>query len=111
MKEIEFRAYLWSDEHTNDQWLNWEDGVISFWGNYLHWKGHKELMQYTGLLDRRGKKMYKGDIVRDYSEAQMGVGEIIFDRGAFAVRWAEETELLWDIGCDYWLEVIGNIWE
>lgn len=112
MREIKFRAYLWSNKHTNDQWVDYSMGIIGFWENFTNWMAHKEIMQFTGLLDKQGKEIYEGDITEKMSW----------------IGWCEKccsfTLFLVDFGCsscsgdEYWhdtisakLEVIGNIYE
>ena len=53
-REIKFRAFLWSDEHTNDQMIfSDEIGMLNFWSNYLHWQDKKAI-----------KEIYEGDVVQ-----------------------------------------------
>lgn len=65
-----------------------------------------ELMQYTGMLDAKGKEMYEGDIVCDTASPKW----------RRVVEWTrEEDEQLEMVGFvardgPEW-EVIGNIWE
>lgn len=78
------------------------------------------LMQFTGLIDKYGKKIYEGDRIKGQST---GVREVIFDKGCF-VGQLEEQELPsmdeFSPSCDFILplylitnycEVIGNIYE
>jgi len=70
MKQPEFR--FWHKEHKEmmiaDQ-LEWVHGILTFvMADHLHeawcFKAHEvELMQWTGLIDDVGQKIYDGDII------------------------------------------------
>ena len=126
-RELKFRAWngqemgyeLWNGEdypHVND-WLN---------------NSPFDIMQYTGLKDKRGTEIYEGDIIKDHGDIGLykdGLSEVSFYAGAFGVtHYYDLTHLplsgfdtVWESNdCegyeekDIWLanlEIIGNIYE
>ena len=48
---------------------------------------HKTVGQYTGILDKNGKKIFEGDIVRNRNKYFQFVGIVTYQNGQFLVDW------------------------
>lgn len=135
-REIKFRAW---DEEKKKMWWNVESAYDTL---HCHNYNHKEededcdceehrfmpssfgkvlrdtnyiVMQFTGLLDRNGKEIYEGDIVKGNPNGSTGirVGKVEWLNDGWVV--SDETERdnekrLWQ---DFFsrTEIIGNIYE
>ncbi|EAG6493509.1 hypothetical protein G5775_001150 [Listeria monocytogenes] len=125
MRDIEYRAFVKKDKKVlpvTDLCFNETESVgVSGCGDAnctlcVDWYSFDDvvLMQYTGLKDKNGKKIFEGDIVEidvhDHLDGNVIKGKVIFlegawlvtDSGSFAISlWSEINEI----------EVIGNIHE
>lgn len=112
MREIEFRAW---DKYENRMYSNVESGIYQDPDEILPF--HKilefasyEVMQYTGLHDKNGQKIFEGDI---FIMGDRNIKHIVewHDSGFMG---KQNRTLGSYVGLTYWndrIEIIGNIHE
>jgi uncharacterized phage protein (TIGR01671 family) len=122
MRPIKFRAWHKIQEEELEMrkviaidWVNYKVDVESH-GDFEYITYELEdtvLMQFTGLLDKNGKEIYEGDVMRYKARHYEFNGEVVFRDGGYALKRNGQTyELCAGAiqSCDV-MEVIGNIYE
>lgn len=112
MREIKFRAWdkererMWYSNTPfsldNTSWFFTAEKRRMESANYL--PTNTLLMQFIGLQDKNGKKIYEGDLVKFEDR----ISEVYFEFGCF--RTNDEIykfDTLWNENC----EVIGNVYQ
>ncbi|ENQ3106539.1 phage uncharacterized protein TIGR01671 [Bacillus sp. 491mf] len=129
MKTVEFRAWDIKRKEMyiiDDLYFFEEEGIHEIVDGIA--RGHHaeyKIMQYTGLKDKNGKKIFEGDIVRlTNSRGFHCLAEVQFVYGCFEVVFQEllyvreglrgyyrERDYVKCFTCNHAIEVIGNIYE
>lgn len=80
--DMEFRAYgSFGKIKENQMVYDWQDSqFIEYVG--FNGGGYFEVMRFSGLIDKNGKKIYEGDRVKHFGSEKMK-HEVVFKYGAF----------------------------
>lgn len=131
MNKLKYRAWSVKTKtmYILDPYEKYLKGTLGDLAETEEWK----VMQFTGLLDKNGKEIFSGDVVRilytnwisnsnpnisleEYKKSISNYGEVIFSNGfGFAEFSLINESLEWTGGIAPGrhgeIEVIGNIWE
>ena len=120
MREIKFRAWLKEDKKmVNVETMDFTDKSIQYLKRseiinaYILRResfDDVELMQYTGLKDKNGKEIYKGDIVVLNNIENDNMCIVRYEHSSYRLEGWSLREDLSNVE-DRFLEVVGNIYE
>ena len=118
MREIKFRAWYKYGKKMVDLYkitpLAVADHNGTMDGLFLPFDNNMILMQYTGLIDKNGKEIYEGDVVRAIYP-NIPIDEYVDLDQTFVVEWENRypnnSFLGYNLGLFDSIEIIGNIWE
>ena len=113
-REIKFRA--WDKERKcickNNAVCN-----MDIEGNLNPQSNIYEIMQFTGLKDKKGKEIYEGDIIKWFADSIDKIGVIEWNEGTYVIN-RKDVDIIYGFGDFMFInnmilegEVIGNIYE
>ncbi len=110
MRAIKFRAW---DSHNKVMITPYAELIGGrFWGEDLTNTGYAEplpehVMQFSGLLDKNGKEIYEGDIVKDSFGNEY---KVVYNEFCAFMLYSNDVDFM-AIYPNIIIEVIGNIHE
>lgn len=115
MRTIKFRAWDEADKTIRKVTaINWYDECVYMdetpMTGVRRALANLNLMQFTGLLDKNGKEIYEGDVLKHEHDA---VSSVEWLDGCFVVRhwWNKKPSDCDFIAVKNKFEIIGNIYE
>jgi uncharacterized phage protein (TIGR01671 family) len=112
-RKIKFRA--WDGKKMIYQSTSQLKGSFIMFSMLGDVEGTKEIMQNTGLLDKQGKEIYEGDIVKLPKEDKCSGGCCKYEKdlGCWLseVVWQCDGFQINNHGANHATEIIGNIYE
>ncbi len=95
--DISGRLWNWASQHWGI-----DNELVKNQDNYI-------IQQFTGLLDKNGKEIYEGDIIK-IKTYSVGYVSYLEESACYILRWSHPAYRL-DLHLLDELEIIGNIYE
>jgi uncharacterized phage protein (TIGR01671 family) len=116
MREIKFRAWHHGggDPRIMGYMNHSEPFPLIFWKQVHEEVLGVELMQFTGLTDKKGKEIYEGDILQWPADKDIAVVQYCIAYSAFRLineKTFCDASIILNIGNKGMAAVIGNIYE
>lgn len=122
MRTIKFRAWDKKNKRMspsfelNDILSRTEEGQGDKMGGYIL-ENDRILLQFTGLLDSKGKEIYESDILKQDIRNEFGsllknqIGVMVWhEDGLWAIKYEDESPMNFEGDCPP-PEIIGNMYE
>lgn len=114
---MENRIYKFRAWQENTKMMHYNNIFLRFDGKLINWDYNGEFvcknlisLQYTGFIDKKGKEIYEGDIVKGKTDIEGEfTGEVFYDEeeGMWKHTYSDRPpKSFWKL-----VEVIGNIYE
>lgn len=111
--ETKFRAYdINSKRFINDYEVYINKKSETYWEHYERGMQEEvdiEINMFTGILDNNNIEIYEKDIVLDKLNNEFG--EVVFEEGCFLVLWQEGQSTVYQATREFYIEVVGNVYE
>jgi len=112
-REIMFRVYDINSNQFCPDWFG--SNILTLNEEFLY--DDVVFLQFIGIKDKHGKKIYEGDVVKyrfkvcAHGDVESGVGEVYYDpySAAFLFDKSYEYDFIGRKGSEF--EVVGNIFE
>ena len=108
MRTIKFRS--WREDEKRMRYGVDISEVVNTENGECYNSQTKNLMQFTGILDKNGKEIYEGDLIK-LENWEPKMYEVVYNRGGFCLKFGQDSHFYPDIKYAEDSVVVGNIYE